>query len=67
MEQVEIISDGRCVCSITDVPRDFVFKGELEGKGYFRARGIGKPVNRKYSAGQYTPQFILNPIFIEEE
>ncbi len=66
MEQVDIISDGKCVCSITDIPKKFSYKGTLPGKGYFRVRGWGKPVNRKYSEGQYTPQFILNPVFVED-
>lgn len=64
MEQVDIISDGECVCSLTDVPRDFRFSGVLPGKGYFRVRGWAKPVDRKYSEGQFTPQFLLNPIFL---
>ncbi len=67
MEQVDIISDGKCVCTLTDVPRDFCYKGTLAGKGYFRVRGWGKPVNRKYSEGTYCPQFILNPVFVLEE
>ena len=66
MEQVDIISDGRCVCSLRDVPRDFCYKVSLPGNVYFRVRGWGKPVNRKYSEGQYCPQFILNPIFVSE-
>ncbi len=66
MKQVDIISDGKCVCSITDIPKKFSYKGTLPGKGYFRVRGWGKPVNRKYSEGQYTPQFILNPVFVED-
>lgn len=64
MEQVDIISDGAVVCSLTDVPRDFRFSGVLPGKGYFRVRGWGSPVSRKYSEGAYTPQFLLNPIFL---
>jgi hypothetical protein len=63
MEQVDIISDGKCVCSIKDVPKDFSYSGTLRGKGYFRVRGWGKPVNRKYSEGQFCPQFLINPIF----
>ena len=64
MDQVDIISDGICVCSLTDVPRDFRFSGVLPGKGYFRVRGWAKPVDRKYSEGQFIPQFLLNPIFL---
>ena len=64
MEQLDIISDGAVVCSVTDIPRDFRFSAVLPGKGYFRVRGWGKPVDRKYSEGQYTPQFLLNPIFL---
>ena len=64
MEEVDIISDGKCVLSITDVHRNFSFKGTLPGKGYFRVRGWAKPQDRKYSEGQYTPQFLLNPVFV---
>lgn len=67
MEQVDIISDGKCVLSIKDVPKDFSFKGTLEGKGYFRVRGWAKPIKRKYSEGTFCPQFVLNPIFTEDE
>ncbi len=67
MERVEIISDGKCVCGISEPAKDFTFRKSLPGKGYFRVRGWAKPVNRKYSEGQYCPQFVLNPIFIEEE
>ena len=64
MEQVDIISDGKCVYSTNDIKKDFKFNGLLEGKGYFRVRGWGKPKNRKYTEGQFTPQFLLNPLFI---
>jgi len=64
MEQIDIISDGKCVKSITDIPENFSFSETLPGKGYFRVRGWGKPVDRKYAEGQYMPLFILNPLFI---
>lgn len=64
MEQVDIISDGKCVLSLTDLSGDLSFRGSLPGKGYFRVRGWGKPVPRKYTEGEYTPQFLLNPIFL---
>jgi len=64
MEQVDIISGGKCVCSITDVAQNFHFKADLPGEGYFRVRGWAKPKDRKYSEGQFTPQFLLNPIFL---
>ena len=67
MVEVDIISDGKCVLSLTDIPKDFSYKGTLEGKGYFRVRGWGKGVDRKYSKGQYEPQFILKPVYTEEE
>lgn len=67
LEQVDIISNGKCVLSLREVPKDFSFDGVLEGKGYFRVRGWAKPVDRTYSSGQYTPQFILNPIFLSED
>lgn len=66
MEQVDIIADGKCVCSLTDVPRDFCFDGVLPATGYFRVRGWGKGIDRKYEEGQYTPQFLLNPIFVSD-
>ncbi len=66
MEQVDIIADGKCVCSLTDVPHNFSFEGVLPAKGYFRVRGWGKGIDRKYEDGQYTPQFLLNPIFISD-
>lgn len=66
MEQVDIIADGKCVCSITDVARDFSYEGILPAQKYFRVRGFGKGVDRKYTEGQYTPQFLLNPIFLSD-
>jgi hypothetical protein len=64
LEQVDIISGGKCICSITDVPRDFHFTANLPGKVYFRVRGWAQPKDRKYSEGQFAPQFLLNPIFL---
>ena len=64
MEQVDIISDGTCVLSVTEIPKDFCLQEVLPRKGYFRVRGWAKPVDRKYSEGQYTPQFLLNPVFV---
>lgn len=64
MEQIDFISDGKCVLSLTDVSGDLTFQVSLPGKGYFRVRGWGKPVPRKYTEGEYTPQFLLNPIFL---
>lgn len=64
LEQVDIISNGTCVLSLTDLSGDLSFRDILPGKGYFRVRGWGKPIPRKYSEGEYIPQFLLNPIFI---
>jgi hypothetical protein len=66
MEQVDVIADGKCVCSFKDIPREFTYNGILRTKKYFRVRGWGKGVQRKYEEGQYTPQFILNPIFVSD-
>ncbi len=66
MERVEIISGGKCVYATDDVPKNFTLEACLPGETYFRVRGWGKPVDRKYSEGQYQPQFILNPIFLED-
>ena len=66
MEQVDIIADGVCLCSLTDIPQHFTFTGTLTAKHYFRVRGWGKGIDRKYSEGQYTPQFLLNPIFVAD-
>lgn len=66
MEQVDIIADGVCVCSLTHIPEHFTFQTILPAKHYFRVRGWGKGVDRQYSEGQYTPQFLLNPIFVSD-
>lgn len=66
MEQVDVIADGKCVCSFRDIPREFTYNGILRTKKYFRVRGWGKGIDRKYEDGQYTPQFILNPIFASD-
>lgn len=66
MEQVDIISDGVCVCSLTHIPEHFTFQTVLPAKYYFRVRGWGNGVDRQYSDGQYTPQFLLNPIFVSD-
>jgi hypothetical protein len=64
MEEVDIISDGKCVEKIENPSRDFNYSATLPGKGYFRVRGFAKPADRKYSEGEFTPLFLLNPIFI---
>ncbi|MBQ7339023.1 MAG: hypothetical protein IJW40_11310 [Clostridia bacterium] len=64
MEQVDIISNGELVTSLTDVSKNFSYRATLPGKGYFRVRGKGKPMPRKYSEGEYIPQFVLNPVFL---
>ena len=66
MQEVDIIADGALALKITDVPNGFSYDGVFTAKKYFRVRGFGKGVDRKYSEGQYTPQFILNPIFIAD-
>ncbi|MBO5453942.1 MAG: hypothetical protein J6A69_08290 [Clostridia bacterium] len=66
MEQIDLIADGKCVCSFNDIPRDFSYDGVFSVSKYFRVRGWGKGVNRKYREGQYTPQFLLNPIFVSD-
>lgn len=63
LAQVDIITDGKAVLSFTDISGHFTFEDTLEGHGYFRVRGLGKPSPRKYSEGEYEPLFLLNPIF----
>lgn len=64
MEQIDIISDGQSVQSFRNVEGVFVFEGILPGKGYFRVRGWGYGVPRKYAEGEFMPLFLLNPIFV---
>ncbi len=66
IERIDIISNGAIVFSAENVNNEFKFNDVLEGKTYFRVRGYGKPKQRKYTEGEFTPQFLLNPIFIEE-
>ena len=64
LEEVDIISDGKCVGKIENPSRDFNYSATLPAKGYFRVRGFAKPADRKYSEGKFTPLFLLNPIFV---
>lgn len=66
MEQVDIIADGVCVRSLTHIPEHLAFQDTLPARHYFRVRGWGKGVDRPYSEGQYTPQFLLNPVFVKD-
>ena len=63
MEQVDLIADGKCLCSFREPERPFEYTGLFRAQTYFRVRGWGKGIDRKYQEGQFTPQFILNPIF----
>jgi hypothetical protein len=65
IEQIEIICDGKTVFSFTDITKDFVFEERVDKATYFRVRGIGQAQNRKYTAGEFQPAFLLNPIFWE--
>ncbi len=64
LTSVEIFSDAQVVRSFENISGDFEFEDFLPGKGYFRVRGLGKPIPRKYSSGDFEPLFLLNPLFI---
>lgn len=61
----EIISDGKIIDSINEIPKIFHLKIPVIKGTYYRLRGFGFERKCPYSKQVYRPVFMSNPIFTE--